>query len=158
MKDKPLTDKEYLLERFPGKGGWTFIELPDIPKDKDIPFGVVKVKGTIDDYKIKDYTLMPRGNGSLLMAVKAEIRKKIGKQEGDYVHVVLYRDDSVFEIPEAFRSRLMEYPGALESFKRYKKWEQRMCVNWIYSAKRPETVNERIIKTIGRVQRREKIV
>ncbi len=154
----PLTDKQYLLERFPGKGGWTYARLDEIPKDNDMPFGWVKVKGTIDGYSIEGYNLMPMGSGGLFLPVKAEIRKKIGKEEGDYVHVTLYRDDSVFEVPEEFKLRLQEYPGVFEAFKRYKKWEQRMCTNWIYSAKRPETVNERIIKTIFKVQRKEKIV
>jgi hypothetical protein len=27
--EKPLTDKEYLLEKFPGKGGWTFARIPE---------------------------------------------------------------------------------------------------------------------------------
>lgn len=156
--DELLTDKQYLLERFAGKGGWTYVLLPEIPADKNAPFGIVKVKGTIDGYEISNYTLMPYGKGALLMAVKAEIRKKIGKEEGDYVHITLYRDTSVFEIPENFKSRLEEYPGLFASFKKHKNWEQKMCINWIYSAKRPETVNERILKTIGRLQRREKIV
>ena len=155
---KPLTNKKYLLERFPGKGGWTYISLPEIPKDKAAPFGIVKVKGTIDDYEINQYTLMPFSNGALLMAVKAEIRKKIGKEEGNHVHVILYRDDSAFELPEDFILRLQENPDVYEAFKKYRPWEQKMCVQWIYSAKRPETVNERIIRTIYRIQRREKIV
>ncbi|MEL1244223.1 YdeI/OmpD-associated family protein [Flavobacterium sp. DGU11] len=156
--EKPLTDKQYLLERFPGKGGWTYARLDEIPKDNDMPFGWVKVKGTIDGYSIEDYNLMPMGGGGLFLPVKAEIRKKIGKEEGDHVHIILYRDDSVFEIPEVFRQRLDDYPGLYAVFTKHKKWEQRMCINWIYSAKRPETVNERIIKTIYRLQRRKKIV
>ncbi|WP_294822199.1 YdeI/OmpD-associated family protein [uncultured Flavobacterium sp.] len=156
--EQPLTNKQYLLERFPGKGGWTYVLLPEISKDKDAPFGIVKVKGSIDGYEISNYTLMPYGKGVLLMAVKAEIRKKIGKEEGDHVRVVLYRDNSVYKVPEEFKTKLEEYPGLFAVFKKHKSWEQKMCVNWIYSAKRPETVSERILKTIGRLQRREKIV
>ena len=156
--EQPLTDKQYVLERFPGKGGWTYVALPEIKKDKDTPFGLVKVRGTIDGYEIKNYTLMPYGQGNLLMAVKAEIRKAIGKEEGDYVQVVLYKDESVFEIPDDFKKRLDEEPGAYKKFITYKQWEQRMCINWIYSAKRPETVNERIIKTLYRIKNRQKIV
>ena len=156
--DKPLVDKEFQLERFPGKGGWTYIDLPEIPKSKDAAFGIVKVRGSIDDFEIRDCTLMPRGNGRLFMAVRAEIRKKIGKEEGDYVRVVLYKDDMPFEIPEDFKLRLQEEPAIFEAFKQYRQWEQRMCIKWIYSAKREETVNERIIKTIYRLKRREKIV
>lgn len=153
---KPLTDKEYQLERFSGKGGWTYISLPEIPKDKDAPFGIVKVKGRIDNYEINAVSLMSF-SGILIMAVRAEIRKAIGKEEGDYVHVTLYKDDSVFTIPDDFKERLIE-EGVYEAFKTYKQWEQRMCSQWIFSAKRSETINERIIKTIFKLKRRERIV
>ena len=53
--EKPLVDKEYLLEKFPCKGGWTFTIIPEILPDKHSPFGWVKVKGSIDGYKIKNY-------------------------------------------------------------------------------------------------------
>lgn len=152
-----LTDKEYELQRFSGKGGWTYILLPEIPKDKDAPFGIVKVRGTIDDYEINDYSLMPYGNGVLLMAVNAGIRRKIGKEEGDRVKVTLYRDNAGFVIPEELQARL-EDAGMAKKFSAHKKWEQKMCSKWIFSARRAETINERIIKTIYRLQRGEKLV
>jgi hypothetical protein len=157
-KDKPLVDKELLLERFPGKGGWTYAQIPDIKKNKDAAFGMIKVCGTIDTYEIGGYSIMPMGNGNFFLPVKAEIRKKIGKEEGDHVHVKLYKDDAPYKIPEAFELILREEPGAYDRFTSYKKWEQRMCINWIYSAKREEIVKERIIKTLYRLQRRERIV
>jgi hypothetical protein len=159
MEDKkPLVDKEYQLERFAGKGGWTFVDIPEISKDKEAHFGMVKVRGSIDNYEISDYTLMPRGNGSMFLAVRAEIRKKINKEEGDYVRVILFKDDQPYQIPDEFKLRLKEEQGILEAFGRHKTWEQRMCVKWIYSAKRPETVNERIIRTIYRLKRNKKII
>ena len=154
--DQLLTDKEYQLERFSGKGGWTYIALPEIPKDKEAAFGVVKVKGSIDDYGFNDVTLMSF-TGILIMAVKAEIRKAIGKEEGDYVHLTLYRDTGVFQIPEDFK-QILNDEGVLELFKKHKKWEQRMCIKWIFSAKREETVKERIVKTIFKLKRRERII
>jgi len=123
-----LTDKEYTLQRFPGKGGWTYILLPEIPKDKDAPFGIVKVCGTIDDYEVADYSLMPYGNGVLLMAVKAEIRKKIGKEEGDNVKVKLYRDTSGFVIPQELVMRLDE-AGVSKKFSSRKNWEQKCAAS-----------------------------
>ncbi len=153
-----LTDKEYELERFPGKGGWTYVALPEIPKDKEAAFGIVKVRGAIDDYELDGVTLMPLGNGTMIMAVKAAIRKQIGKEEGDKVRVTLYRDNSVYKIPDELKTALQNEHGVYERFLTYKKWEQRMCAQWIFSAKRPETVKERIIKTIGRINRREKII
>jgi hypothetical protein len=91
---KPLINKKYLLEKFPGKGGWTFAQIPGIPQNKKAHFGWVKVKGTIDGFEIKHDHLMPMGNGMLFLPVKSGIRKKINKKEGDWVHVVLYPDNA----------------------------------------------------------------
>jgi hypothetical protein len=97
---KPLVNKKYKLEKFHGKGGWTFARLPDLTNNKKNPFGWVKVRGTIDDFEIRKYHLMPMGNGKLFLPVKAEIRKKIKKEEGDYVHVILFPDDEPLEVPD----------------------------------------------------------
>ena len=77
-----LADNIYLLEKYPGKGGWTYARIPEILQDKTKPFGWVKVCGSIDGYEIKKCHLMPMGNDQLFLPVKAEIRKKIKKQEG----------------------------------------------------------------------------
>ena len=79
-KEKPLVDREYLLEKFPGKGGWTYAQIPEILQNKQSAFGWVRVRGTIDNFEIKNYNLMPMGNGKLFLPVKAEIRKKIKKR------------------------------------------------------------------------------
>ncbi len=89
---KPLVNRKYLLEKYPGKGGWTYAAIPEVKPNKEKPFGWVKVSGTIDGYEIKDYHLMPMGNGDLFLPVKASIRKKINKHMGDFVHVVLYAE------------------------------------------------------------------
>jgi lincosamide nucleotidyltransferase A/C/D/E len=81
--EKPLVNKEYLLEKFPGKGGWTYTVIPEIPPDKKAPFGWVKVRGSIDGFEISKYHLMPSGKGDLILFAKSEIRKKIKKQAGD---------------------------------------------------------------------------
>lgn len=80
--DEKLVDKEYLLEKLPGKYGWTYTIIPEIRPDPNAPFNWVKVRGTIDNYQIKGYRLMPSGDvmpsgkGVLFLAVNAEIRKR----------------------------------------------------------------------------------
>lgn len=81
--DKALVNKNYLLEKFSGKGGWTFAVIPEVAQDKHAPFGWVKVKGFIDDVEIYNYRLQPMGNGKLFLPVKAAIRKAIKKEAGD---------------------------------------------------------------------------
>ena len=55
MKVKPLVNREYLLEKFPGKGGWTYALIPEILQDKHSHFGWVIVNGSIDGYEIKKF-------------------------------------------------------------------------------------------------------
>ena len=62
---KPLVNNHYLLEKYPGKGGWTYAAIPEIKQNKNAPFGWVKVKGSIDDFELKQYKLMPMGNGKI---------------------------------------------------------------------------------------------
>jgi Domain of unknown function (DUF1905)/Bacteriocin-protection, YdeI or OmpD-Associated len=154
---KPLINKKYLLEKFQGKGGWTYARIPDILPDKHAPFGWVRVQGTIDNFEIKNYHLMPMGNGKLFLPVKAAIRKKIGKAEGDYVHVILYRDDLPVDIPEELQLCFLDEPNAYEIFLAYTDGEKKAFIDWIYSAKKEETKIERIAKTISKIQKRQRL-
>lgn len=148
---KPLVNKKYLLERFPGKGGWTFARIPEVLQDKKAHFGWVRVRGTIDGYEISKYHLMPMGNGSLFLPVKAEIRKKIKKKEGDKVHVILYPDNEPLEIPEEMLLCLQDEPTALKFFKSLTESEKKLYIQWIYSAKKEDTKVNRLVKTINRL-------
>lgn len=155
--ENPLVDKEYLLEKFPGKGGWTYATIPEILQDKKAPFGWVKVRGSIDDYELKNYKLMPMGNGKLFLPLKAAIRNKIGKQAGDYVKVILYKDENPLEIPKELELCLKDEPLAYETFINLKEGEQKAFIDWIYSAKKDETKVERIATTINKVIKGEKL-
>jgi hypothetical protein len=154
--EKPLIDKEYLLEKFPGKGGWVYAAIPEVLQDKHSYFGWVKVKGRIDSYEFKNYRLMPMGNGSLFLPVRAEIRKRIGKAEGDLVHIVLYADDAPAEIPEELLLCLKDSPEAHRRFLSCPDGEKKAFVEWIYSAKTDETKVERIAKTLDKLEKGKK--
>ncbi|HEY8935622.1 MAG TPA: YdeI/OmpD-associated family protein [Cyclobacteriaceae bacterium] len=150
---KPLIDKKYRLEKFQGKGGWTYARLPDFSKDKNAPFGWRKVRGTIDGYEIKKYHLMPMGDGNVMLPVKAEIRKHIKKNEGDLVHVILYPDTEPLVVPEEMLLCLEDEPIALKFFKSISESEQKYYIQWIYSAKREETKIDRLAKSINKLAR-----
>ncbi len=154
IKEKPLVDSEYVLQKFPGKGGWTYAEIPEILQNKSNPFGWVKVKGCIDDFELRQYKLMPKGNGKLFLPVKAEIRKKISKSAGDYVKVILYTDESPVEIPneiiECFKN---EPQKTYVTFTSFTEGEQKTYLDWIYSAKTEETKADRILKMMDRLQK-----
>jgi hypothetical protein len=149
---KPLIIKEYQLKKFPGKGGWTYAEIPEVSQDKNSPFGWVKVRGSIDDYELKFYKLMPMGNGKLFLPVKASIRRKINKQVGDFVSIILYKDETPLSIPEEIIECFKNEPlQAYENFIGFTEGEQKAYLDWIYDAKKEETKADRIVKMIGRV-------
>lgn len=152
-----LVNNSYQLEKFKGKGGWTYAAIPEVVRDKHAPFGWVRVRGSIDNFEIKNYHLMPMGNGNLFLPVKAEIRKKIGKSEGDYVHVVLYLDNSPVEIPEELLLCFADEPALHKTFLGYTNGEQKAFVEWIYSAKKEETKVERIAKLFKKLSTVQKL-
>jgi hypothetical protein len=151
--DEPLVNNNYQLEKFNGKGGWTYAAIPEILQDKHNHFGWVRVRGFIDNYELKNYHLMPMGNGCLFLPVKAEIRKKIGKQEGDFVRVVLFPDKLPVEISEELMMCFEEEPTLYKKFLSYSEGEKKAYIEWIYSAKKEETKVERIAKMFNRINR-----
>lgn len=157
-KQEAIVKKKYLLQKFTGKGGWTYAEIPEIQQNKSNPFGWVKVKGFIDQVEIKNYHLMPMGNGKLFLPVKAEIRKKIGKSEGDWIEVELFEDNLPLEIPDELLSCLKEEPIALENFLKYSEGEKKQFIDWIYSAKKEETKISRIVIMMDAVSRNLKFL
>jgi Domain of unknown function (DUF1905) len=113
---KPLVNKKYKLFKYPGKGGWIYAVIDEIAPNKKNRFGWVQVSGSVDGFALKRYKLMPMGNGKLFLPVRAEIRKAIGKKEGDTVQVILYADNSGIEIPEEFLLCLEDEPAAKQFF------------------------------------------
>ena len=155
---KPLINRQYLLEKYPGKGGWTYAAIPEIVQNKNAPFGWVKVKGSIDGYPLKQYKLMPMGNGQLFLPVKAAIRKKIKKEAGDFVHIILYLDETPLETPEeivdCFKN---EPPQIYQTFMAFTEGERKSYLDWIYSAKTDETKVERIAEMMKKLQKGQRL-
>ncbi|OJV15941.1 MAG: hypothetical protein BGO21_30705 [Dyadobacter sp. 50-39] len=143
-----LVEKNYQLQKMPGKGGWTYVVISEIRKDIERKAGMVKVKGRIDDYELTGYNLMPMASGQLFLAVKAEIRKRIRKEEGDWVKIVLYADESALAIPQELIDCLKDEPQAYANFVKLSEGAQKEFRDWVYAAKKDETKVERIAKMI----------
>lgn len=135
IENSPLVKGDFVMEKFPDKGGWTFARLPAVKPDKKAPFGWRIVHGSIDHVPLHNYKLMPMGDGSLFLPVKSKIRQQISKQAGDQVHIILYEEAPAEGLNEELMACLELFPGTIEAFEKLKAFERRSILSGIYYAK-----------------------
>jgi hypothetical protein len=131
-----------LLEKYPGKGGWIFVIVENIPKQPKTAKGNwLTLSGIIDGLALPVIKLWPNGVGKAFMPVNAEIRKKIGKSEGDSVHIILY---GVKEIPmpdlKDFEETLQYEPTAQKFYDTLSNDEKNTVASFVFS--KPEVHNQ----------------
>lgn len=135
------------------KGGWSYVLLPGLAQKSDLPFGWLIVKGSIDNYEIKQYKLWPTADKKLFLPIKAEIRKKIKKEVGDTVDIILYGDYSEMVIPESFLLCLLENPKAKHYFDAMSTTSQKQFVDYIFAAKSVEAQARRMTKSLEKLEK-----
>ena len=150
----PLVDREAQLERFPGLGGWTYVPTPEIRQNPQAPFGWVVVKGWIDNCELRRFKLMPMGEGRLFLPVRAAIRKKIKKEAGDWVKIVLYAEQSSTALPEELVACFQNDPQkTYQTFCGFSRSQQKAYLDWIYGARKVDTQIGRIATMMDRLSR-----
>lgn len=138
-------------------GGGVFVNIPFDVNEVYGTRGRVKVKATIDGIHYRG-SIMNMGTGCHILGILKEIRKKIGKEIGDYVSIVLEEDTEprVVEIPDYFSDALNSFPDAKIIFENYSYSHKKEYIDWISSAKKPETRLSRIKKAIDKLQEQVK--
>ncbi|MEB2776610.1 DUF1905 domain-containing protein [Algoriphagus sp. D3-2-R+10] len=144
-----LVEGEFLLERFQGKGGWTFVKFPKEIMPSSKAFGMMKVSGSIDDFPFGGKHLMPMGNGFIFLPIAKPIRTKIGKEEGDSVLIRLYKEEVPDQLPQELIDCLKDDPGKFKLFAELSQSEQKQWIQYIYSSDKIEDRSNRIIKLLN---------
>jgi hypothetical protein len=132
-----------------------------IPFDVEQVFGKkrVKVKAVFEGEPYRG-SLVRMGEKKHILGVRKDIRQKLGKAIGDEIEIELAEDTlpRVVSVPHDLRQALDADQHADEVFKQLSYTHQKEYVEWIQEAKREQTRQRRIVKTIemlksGRKQR-----
>lgn len=140
------------MEKFPGKGGWTFARVPVAVLSSRKSFGMIRVCGFIDDFEFKGKHLMPMGDGFLFLPLSKPIRNAIGKEQGDIVRIKLLREEVPSQVPEELIDCLNDDPGKLQLFQKLSEADQKRWIEFIYSTNSPEIKADRIIKLLNQLE------
>ncbi len=142
-----------IIKKFDEQGektGWSYIEIPaetagELKPDTKVSF---MVKGKLDSVPINSVSLLPMGNGNFIMALKADLRKKLRKNKGAMLKVQLERDDAPYAINEDFMQCLNDSPVAASNFGQLTGSHQKYFSKWIESAKTNTTKAKRIAQAV----------
>jgi hypothetical protein len=143
-----LIEGEFYLEKFTGKGGWTFVRLPLVGLGSKNHFGMLKVSGSIDSFIFENKTLMPMGDGFLFLPVSKEIRSKIKKTAGEKVILHLFRNEIPNQLTDELRDCLLDDGGKLELYLNLPIEEQRNWLEMIYRTDSEEQKAEHIVRLL----------
>jgi len=133
------------------KTGWSYIHIPASIAQQLKPGNKksFRVKGKLDEYEIKGISLMPMGEGDFIMALKASLRKAIGKNKGAKLSVQLEADNNKLKPPAEFIECLRDEPDALSFYKQLPLSHQNYFTNWIRAAKTDATRARRIAQSVN---------
>ena len=128
------------------KTGWTYIEIPAAMAQQLKPGNKksFRVKGKLDTYKIAGIALIPMGGGSFIMAINADMRRKIHKRHGAMLQVQLQEDKQDYQLNKDFIDCLDDDPTAKAFFQTLTGSHQRYFSKWIDAAKTEPTRVKRI--------------
>src|SRR5476651_512583 len=156
----PMDNLTTIILKFGDQGektGWRYIDIPadiaqQLKPDNKKSF---RVRGMLDAFPVWGMALMPMGDGNFIMALKADVRKAIHKEEGAMLKVVLEEDvDYKVGIPDDLKECLDEEPEALEFFMSLVQSHRDYFVKWIEGAKTEPTRVKRVVSTVNAMARR----
>ena len=129
-------------------GGGAFVEVP-FDVEKEVGSKRPKVKAMIEGVPYRG-TLTRMGTDCHILGIRKDIREQIGKTFGNDVTITVEPDTEprVIEVPAELKQAFRTEKEAKAFFEKLSYTHQKEYVNWINEAKREETRQTRIAKTI----------
>jgi len=143
---------EAVIEK-PLKTPGAYIIIPfDVPEVYGTK-GRVQVKAAFDGYLYRG-SLAPMGGGRHVLGVRKDIQQAIGKTHGDRVKVVIEQDREprVVTVPTDLQKLLDKNPREKAFFEKLSYTHRKEYVNWIESAKKKETRQRRLARSLEMLQ------
>lgn len=151
-----MTKKHTFKATIQDAGVGAFVE---VPFDVEKAFGSKKpkVKATFDGVPYRGMLTRMGGENHILIVLK-DIREKIGKSFGDEIEITVELDTEprVLEIPKDLIKELKKDREAKSFFDKLSYSHQREYVLWINQAKKEETRQRRVVKTIEMLKKGKK--
>jgi hypothetical protein len=147
-QSNPLNFKAELTGRGPS-GAWTYLRILFSVDQVFGRKGQVPVRATVNGFTFRN-SLMPRGDGTHILGIGKDILAGAGAATGDTVAVELAIDDAprTVAVPADLEAALASAPGKAQAFGALSYSHKKEFVDWIESAKRPETRISRIEKAV----------
>ena len=137
-------------------GGGAFVE---VPFDVEKAFGSKrpKVKAMIEGAPYRGLLVRMGGPNHILIVLKG-IREQIGKTFGDEIQVSVESDAEprMVEVPKDLSKELKKDKEAKAAFDKLSYTHRKEYVTWIGDAKKEETRQRRIVKTIAMLKQKRK--
>jgi len=132
------------------KTGWRYVEIPQAVLHQLKPGHKksFRVKGVLDQIQIKGIALMPMGEGSFILVLKSELRKKLHKDAGKILELSLEEDLEERKLDPDFEACLDNDEKANQFFNTLALGHKMYFSNWISEAKTMETKEIRILAAL----------
>jgi hypothetical protein len=131
----------------------------EVPFDVEKEFGSKrpKVKAMIEGIPYRGI-LTRMGSDCHILGIRKEIREQLGKTFGDALTVIVEPDTEprMVEVPAELKQAFKTENLAKDLFEKLSYTHQKEYVNWINEAKREETRQNRIVKTIEMLKKGQK--
>jgi hypothetical protein len=126
-----------------------FVEFPYNVEKEFGKKGQVKVLATFDGFEYRG-SMVKMKSDCHWIGLTHEVREKIDKEPGDIIKVTVREDiePRVVELPGDLQELLKQFPEALAVYEKLSYTHRKEYVRWITEAKKVETRETRLHKTI----------